>query len=81
MFLGAKLQKILREAAPLSLLQSYNEDLEAQWHRLLGLSGGLTPAGQPHPWVLQHSPDILPCLPSYGTDLQALAGQLDLKLC
>jgi 2-polyprenyl-6-methoxyphenol hydroxylase-like FAD-dependent oxidoreductase len=79
--LGAKLQKILREAAPLSLLQSYNEEQEAQWRRLLGLSGGLTPAGQPRPWVLQHSGDILPCLPSYGTDLQALVGQVDLKLC
>ena len=78
--LGSKLQKVLREAAPLELLQSYDADHQAIWRRLLGLNGGLTPAGQPHPWVVQHAPDILSCLPAYGTDLQALAGQLDLKL-
>jgi len=78
--LGSKLQKVLREAAPLELLQSYDADHQAIWRRLLGLNGGLTPAGQPLPWVVQHAPDILPCLPAYGTDLQALAGQLDLKL-
>ena len=78
--LSTKLQRILREAAPLDLLHSYDADQQEQWKRLLGVTGGLTPVGETAPWVVEHAADILPCLPSYGTDLQALAAQLDLKL-
>ena len=78
--LAPKLHKILREAASLEVLEDYNTEQQVEWRKLFGLTGGLQPSGTPKPWVLQHRAAILPCLPSYGADLQTLAAQLSLKL-
>jgi 2-polyprenyl-6-methoxyphenol hydroxylase-like FAD-dependent oxidoreductase len=76
--LGSVLQKILREAGSLDLLEAYDRDFQNEWRALLGLSGGLKPLGQASPWATQHGAKILPCLPGHGTDLAELAGQLGL---
>jgi 2-polyprenyl-6-methoxyphenol hydroxylase-like FAD-dependent oxidoreductase len=76
--LGSILRKILREAAPLQLLDGYDRDQQKEWRALLGLSGGLKPQGQTNAWAGQRAGRILPCLPAYGPDLAALAGQLGL---
>jgi hypothetical protein len=78
--LSAKMQRILREASSLDVLEDYNTEYQGEWRRLLGVTGGLQPSSTAKPWVLQHRAAILPCLPSSGADLQALAAQLDLKL-
>ncbi len=76
--LGSILRKILREAAPLQLLDGYDRDRQKEWRALLGLSGGLKPHGQTNAWAVQRAGRILPCLPASGPDLPALAGQLGL---
>lgn len=72
------LKKILREAAPLDILQPFNRDWQTEWRTLLGLSRGLKPHGQPTQWVSKRSARILPCLPAHRLDLVELAGQLQL---
>lgn len=78
--LAAILHKILREGAPLSLLDGYNRDLQKDWQLLLARSGGLKPRSATNPWVAKRSARILPCLPACGTDLEQLAGQLELTI-
>jgi 2-polyprenyl-6-methoxyphenol hydroxylase-like FAD-dependent oxidoreductase len=76
--LASILRKVLREAAPLQLLDGYDRDQQTEWRTLLGLSGGLKPRGLASAWAAQRCARILPCLPGYGPDLAALAGQLGL---
>jgi 2-polyprenyl-6-methoxyphenol hydroxylase-like FAD-dependent oxidoreductase len=76
--LALMLRKILREAQPLELLDSYGSIHEKEWRALLGLSGGLKSTSQSNPWVARRSERLLPCLPAYGPELDKLAGQLGL---
>lgn len=76
--LAGALKRVLREAAPIELLAGYDRDWQKQWRALLGLNGGLKPLAQANPWVDKRSARILPCLPSYGEDLAALAHQIHL---
>lgn len=71
---------ILREGQPAGQLQTYNEQRLAEWRRLLGSAGGLTPDSGTDPWLSQHSARLLPCLPATGADLARLAQQLGLRL-
>ena len=76
------LKKILREDAPLSLLESYNQEQQNRWRPLMGLTGGLRPRDGTAPWVRQHCNQLLPCLPGCESNLARLADQLalDVKL-
>src|SRR6266568_780948 len=76
--LAGTLQKILREKAPLALLDTYNQQQQHQWRRLLGLTGGLKPRTETSRWVRERCARILPCLPASGADLDSLANQLGL---
>jgi 2-polyprenyl-6-methoxyphenol hydroxylase-like FAD-dependent oxidoreductase len=78
--LAGALRKILREDAPMALLETYNRQQQDEWRQLLGLSGGLKARPETNPWVRDHSARILPCLPASGGDLVRLAGQLKLDL-
>src|SRR5262249_36885904 len=44
--LAAKLYKILREDAPLDLLDAYGREHRSEWQRMLGITGGLKPGSQ-----------------------------------
>lgn len=76
--LAAKLKRILREKAPLTLLEAYHQERQGEWQSLLGLKGGLKPRAQTDPWTKDHRSKILPCLPASGEDLARLAEQLGL---
>jgi 2-polyprenyl-6-methoxyphenol hydroxylase-like FAD-dependent oxidoreductase len=78
--LAGRLQKILRGAAPLTLLQDYNRQWQAEWERLMGLSGGLKPRSNTGDWVRRRLARLLPCLPGSGEDLAYLANQLALDV-
>ena len=78
--LTCSLKKILREAAPVEGLETYNNDWHQQWTRLLGLKGGLKSSGEADSWVARRRERLLPCLPGYGLDLASLTGQLGLAL-
>jgi hypothetical protein len=72
------LRRILREKAPLSLLDTSELEWQAEWQRLLGLTGGLKPRNEINPWVRERRARILSCLPASHEDLKFLAGQLGL---
>jgi NADPH-dependent dioxygenase len=78
--LAGRLQKILRGAAPLTLLQDYDREWQAEWGRLMGLSGGLKPRSNTGDWVRRRLARLLPCLPGSGEDLAYLANQLALDV-
>jgi 2-polyprenyl-6-methoxyphenol hydroxylase-like FAD-dependent oxidoreductase len=72
------LRRILREKAPASLLETCDREWQAEWRRLLGLTGGLKPGNETSPWVRERRGRILSCLPASHEDLESLAGQLRL---
>jgi 2-polyprenyl-6-methoxyphenol hydroxylase-like FAD-dependent oxidoreductase len=76
--LASMIEKILREHAPLKLLEAYEREQQDEWRRLLGAVGSLRPRPDTDPWVRDHANRILPCLPATGADLVRLAGQLKL---
>ena len=78
--LAATLRRILREKAPLNLLETCNCEWQDEWRRLLGLTGGLKPRDETTPWVRERRARILSCLPASHEDLAPLAGQLKLDL-
>ena len=78
--LAATLRRILREKAPLNLLETCNREWQDEWRRLLGLTGGLKPRDETTPWVRERRARILSCLPASHEDLAPLAGQLKLDL-
>ncbi|MGD0261107.1 MAG: FAD-dependent monooxygenase [Verrucomicrobiota bacterium] len=78
--LADALRRILRDKAPLSLLETCNRQWQDEWRRLLGLTGGLKPRNETSPWVAERRARILSCLPASHEDLARLAGQLRLDL-
>ena len=78
--LAATLRRILREKAPLNLLETCNREWQDEWRRLLGMTGGLKPRDETTPWVRERRARILSCLPASHEDLAPLAGQLKLDL-
>ncbi len=78
--LANAIRKILREAAPLNTLEAYNLDQQAEWQRLLGLTGGLQAGSDTPAWVRDRRARILGCLPASGEEMSVLAGQLGLRM-
>jgi 2-polyprenyl-6-methoxyphenol hydroxylase-like FAD-dependent oxidoreductase len=78
--LTGALRKILRDKAALNLLETCNREWQDEWRRLLGLTGGLKPRGDTHPWVRERRARILSCLPASHEDLARLAGQMGLDM-
>jgi 2-polyprenyl-6-methoxyphenol hydroxylase-like FAD-dependent oxidoreductase len=76
--LAGALRKILRENAPLDLLATCDREWQAEWQRLLGLTGGLKPKPDTSAWVRERRARILSCLPASHEDLAPLANQLGL---
>ena len=76
--LAGALRRVLREKAPLSVLEACDREWQGEWRRLLGLAGGLKPGTETSPWVRERCGRILPCLPASHEDLPRLAGQLGL---
>jgi 2-polyprenyl-6-methoxyphenol hydroxylase-like FAD-dependent oxidoreductase len=70
--------KVLRQTSPPALLETYDRHWQAEWKRLLGLTGGLKTRNNTNPWVRDRAARILPCLPASDGDLTALASQLSL---
>jgi 2-polyprenyl-6-methoxyphenol hydroxylase-like FAD-dependent oxidoreductase len=76
--LAGVLRRILREQAPLSLLETAAGEWHQEWRRLLGLSGGLKPGKTASTWVRERCERLLPCLPGLAQDLPRLASQIGL---
>ncbi|MEI6783421.1 MAG: hypothetical protein WCQ21_21150, partial [Verrucomicrobiota bacterium] len=71
-------RRILREKAAVNLLETCDREWQAEWGRLLGLTGGLKARKEASPWVRERRARILSCLPASHEDLAPLAGQLGL---
>ena len=79
--LAQRLRHILRANAPLASLEDYNREGQAEWRRLLGLTGGLQTRKETSDWVAERRSRLLSCLPASGEDLTPLAGRLGLDVC
>ncbi len=77
--LAGALRRILREKAPLSLLETCQREWQAEWRHLLGLAGGLKPRAGSSAWVRSRCDRILACLPASHQALTLLASQLLLE--
>jgi len=77
--LSGLLRGVLRKDAPLESLHAYEQHRVDEWTQLLGLSRAFNPGNQASPWVKEHWPRILPCLPGSGEDLAHLAAQLGVE--
>jgi 2-polyprenyl-6-methoxyphenol hydroxylase-like FAD-dependent oxidoreductase len=78
--LAPLIRRIIEEHAPLSTLQSYDQDQQKRWRRLLGLTGGLKSNQDTDPWLSERANALLPCLPGLDGDLTQLAGQLGMEI-
>jgi 2-polyprenyl-6-methoxyphenol hydroxylase-like FAD-dependent oxidoreductase len=78
--LANRMRKILREGAPISLLQAHEQAWQDEWRRLLGMTGGLRPRADTNPWVRERGARLLSCLPGSGTDIAPLAAQLNMDV-
>lgn len=76
--LAQALQKVLRERAPVRVLEAYDRQRQDEWRRLLGLKDGWIPRPGADPWVAERAGRILSCLPASGEHLIRLATQLGL---
>jgi 2-polyprenyl-6-methoxyphenol hydroxylase-like FAD-dependent oxidoreductase len=74
--LATRIQKIIRDEAPLEELSCYDREQHSEWQRLLS---GLKPRNETNPWVRKRADRLLPCLPASGEDMKRLAGQLGLE--
>ncbi len=74
--LAGALRRILREKAPMSLLETCEQEWQEEWQRLLGLTGGPTPGKQAGAWVRERWSRIPACLPASHEELPRLAEQL-----
>jgi 2-polyprenyl-6-methoxyphenol hydroxylase-like FAD-dependent oxidoreductase len=71
---------ILHDKASAEALQAYDEEQQAVWKQLLGLTGGLQAPAGIDPWLSGQRSRILSCLPGLGGDLASLAGQLGFEI-
>jgi 2-polyprenyl-6-methoxyphenol hydroxylase-like FAD-dependent oxidoreductase len=78
--LAGALRRVLRDEAPLNVLEACDREWQGEWRGLLGLAGGLKPRKEASPWVRERCGRILPCLPASQADLPRLASQLGLGL-
>ena len=76
--LSAALVSILRNRAPVNILETYNENCVERWQRLLGFKDAPKPRPKTDPWTKDHSARILSCIPASGEDLAHLLDQLQL---
>jgi 2-polyprenyl-6-methoxyphenol hydroxylase-like FAD-dependent oxidoreductase len=78
--LAGALRRVLRDKVPLSVLEDCDRKWQAEWRRLLGLSGGLKPRTGTSPWVKDRRSRLLSCLPASHEALAPLASQLGLDV-
>lgn len=72
--------KRVLSGASLNEFEAYGERWRDEWKRLQGMTGGLQPTADADPWLASHAGKLLPCLPSHGAGLTALAATLGMKV-
>ncbi|HEX6861657.1 MAG TPA: FAD-dependent monooxygenase, partial [Thermoanaerobaculia bacterium] len=78
--LALRLERILREGAPQSLLEEHGQEAHTEWRWLLGLKGAPAPGVETSPWVRRNAGRLLSAIPAAGEDLELLFEQLGVAL-
>ncbi len=78
--LASVLHGILRNADSPAELEAFNQRWMRTWRELHNLGGGLRAGEGTEAWVGQNADRLTACLPGYGKNLAAMAGQLGLHL-
>lgn len=74
------LKKILREDAPIDVLEAFGEERLRDWQRLLGITANLEATEGASAWCAANRAKILSCVPASGIHLEALLRQLGLSI-
>lgn len=74
--LAGKLKLVLRQGAPVGILDEYDSTQRSRWAQLLGAKDGAGAAAAAKPWVREHWSRMLPCIPASGGDLDDAVKQL-----
>lgn len=78
--LAGRLVQILRQNAPLEVLQRYDRTHHEAWQQLQGATGAPQPGPDTRPWVKENAGQLVSSIPATGNDLTGLLAQLGLKL-
>ncbi len=78
--LARRLASALRERGKPDLLRYYNEERRREWRRMLGIDDRLRIDGRAPRWAREAGGRLVPTLPASGADLNALLGQVGLRL-
>jgi len=79
MELADKLKRILREDAPLEILETYGQNRRREWEFLFDLGQAIVPETGVNQWVRDNAARILQSLPASSADLVSLADQLGIE--
>lgn len=74
--LAGKLKQVLRQGAPLGILDEYDSAHRNQWAQLLGGKDGAGTSPPVKPWIREHWARMLPCIPASGANLDEAVKQL-----
>jgi len=77
--LADKLKRVLRENAPLEILETYGRNRRREWECLFDLSHALVAETGTDQWVKDNAGKILQSLPASSEELVLLAQQLGLE--
>ena len=75
-----RMTDILRKNASFELLRYYNEERSREWKMLLGITNRLRMRPETPKWAQRLALRLVPSLPASGRDLNALLGQVGLRL-
>jgi 2-polyprenyl-6-methoxyphenol hydroxylase-like FAD-dependent oxidoreductase len=78
--LAGRIERVLREKAPIDILDDYNSESQAEWQSLLGRKGPPKPEENTSPWIKAHCSNLQSYLPASGQDLSLLLQDIGLTL-
>jgi 2-polyprenyl-6-methoxyphenol hydroxylase-like FAD-dependent oxidoreductase len=76
--LAELLRQVLRQNAPLEVLEQFGQERRREWEHRLKLKGAWQAKAQAAPGLKRYADKIPPCLPASGPELVQLAAQLGL---
>lgn len=79
--LARNIANILRGKAGMETLESYKEERQIEWQRLLGQKAVLRARNDTDSWVGERASRLLSCIPGSGAELSNLAEQIKLDFC
>ena len=78
--LAQRIGAILVGSEDLGVLDTYNAERRKEWKQMMGIEGEVVPLPVADPWIASIAHRMMTCFPESGSNLERLAGQLDLQI-